>query len=68
GWRAAARAAAELCRTHPVTWAAAAGVSVVAGLLAVLVTPIAVPILAGYAVAALHAVAHRAPLAPVRQP
>ncbi|MGK5676792.1 hypothetical protein ACSNOB_28630 [Micromonospora sp. URMC 106] len=68
GWRDAARAAAGVCRARPGTWAAACGVSAVAALLAVLVTPVAVPILAGYAVAALHAVARRAVLAPMGQP
>ncbi|MEH1101359.1 hypothetical protein [Micromonospora sp. CPCC 205561] len=67
GWREAARAAAEVCRARPGTWAAAGGVSAVAALLAVLVTPVVVPILAGYLVAALHAVARRAGLAPVGQ-
>ncbi|MGW3809927.1 hypothetical protein ACWD50_25165, partial [Micromonospora sp. NPDC005113] len=33
-----------------------------AGLLAVLITPVAVPVLAGYTVAALHAVAGRRPV------
>ncbi|MGW4501437.1 hypothetical protein ACWENR_22825 [Micromonospora sp. NPDC004336] len=67
GWREAARRAADVCRAHPGTWAAAGGVSAVAALLAVLVTPAAVPILAGYAVAALHAVARRTAPAPVGQ-
>lgn len=62
GWWAAARTVARACPERPGTWAAAAGVCVVAGLLAVLVTPVAVPILAGYALAALHAVAARQPL------
>ncbi|TDC81617.1 hypothetical protein E1193_14315 [Micromonospora sp. KC606] len=57
GWRDAARAAARTGLDRPGTWAAASGVCVVAGLLAALVTPVAVPILAGYALAALHAVA-----------
>ncbi|MER6758393.1 hypothetical protein ABT235_29940 [Micromonospora echinofusca] len=67
GWRAAARAAAVACRARPGTWAAAGGVGVVAALLAVMVTPVAVPILAGYVVAALHAVARRTVLSPVGQ-
>ncbi|MEU4365792.1 hypothetical protein [Micromonospora chersina] len=62
GWRVAARAAARTCAQRPGTWAAASGVCCLAGLLAVLVTPVAVPILAGYALAALHAVAARRPL------
>ncbi|MFI7516539.1 hypothetical protein ACIBVK_23895 [Micromonospora echinofusca] len=67
GWRAAARAAAVACRARPGTWAAAGGVGVVAALLAVMVTPVAVPILAGYVVAALHAVARRTVLSPAGQ-
>ncbi|MER7419571.1 hypothetical protein ABT346_22800 [Micromonospora peucetia] len=67
GWRDAARAAAGACRTRPGTWAAAAGVGVVAALLAVLITPVALPILAGYVVAALHAVARRVVFTPVGQ-
>lgn len=62
GWWAAARAAAATCAQRPGAWAAASGVCCLAGLLAVLVTPVAVPILAGYALAALHAVAARRPL------
>ncbi|MBQ1076586.1 hypothetical protein KBX06_26030 [Micromonospora sp. C31] len=64
-WRVAAGAAAGACRARPGTWAAAGGVGVVAALLAVMVTPVAVPILAGYVVAALHAVARRTVLSPV---
>ncbi|MFF0468642.1 hypothetical protein ACFYPX_14565 [Micromonospora zamorensis] len=58
-WRAAARSAARACLDAPTRWAALTGVTALAGLLAVLVTPVAVPILAGYTVAALHAVAGR---------
>ncbi|MEH1029321.1 hypothetical protein Q3V37_23020 [Micromonospora profundi] len=60
-WRAAARRAARACLDAPTRWAAVSGVTALAGLLAVLVTPVAVPILAGYTVAALHAVAGRWP-------
>ncbi|MFV2116584.1 hypothetical protein ACFHW0_30250 [Micromonospora sp. LOL_025] len=67
GWREAAGVAAGACRAHPGTWAAAGGVGAVAALLAVLVIPVALPILAGYVVAALHAVARRAVPAPVGQ-
>ncbi|RLK10035.1 hypothetical protein DER29_6598 [Micromonospora sp. M71_S20] len=67
GWREAAGVAADACRTRPGTWAAAGGVGAVAALLAVLVIPVALPILAGYVVAALHAVARRAVPAPVGQ-
>ncbi|MEU7841000.1 hypothetical protein AB0B39_08530 [Micromonospora sp. NPDC049114] len=60
-WRVAARRAARACLDAPIRWAALTGVTALAGLLAVLVTPVAVPILAGYTVAALHAVAGRRP-------
>ncbi|MEV0003619.1 hypothetical protein AB0H28_15205 [Micromonospora sp. NPDC050980] len=56
GWRAAARHTARTCARHPGAWVAAAGTCGVAALLAVLVTPVAVPILGGYALAAVHAV------------
>ncbi|MFC7545666.1 hypothetical protein [Plantactinospora sp. GCM10030261] len=68
GWRAAARAAAGTCLSRPVTWAAVTGVGLVAALLAVLITPAAVPILAGYALAATHAVAARARVAHPEHP
>ncbi|WP_433260290.1 hypothetical protein ACQPWR_16940 [Micromonospora vinacea] len=58
-WRASARSAARACLDAPTRWAALTGVVALAVLLAVLVTPVAVPILAGYTVAALHAVAAR---------
>ncbi|MFI7079034.1 hypothetical protein ACIBO1_17215 [Micromonospora sp. NPDC049903] len=63
GWRSAASRAARACLDHPAHWAALAGTTVVAALLGVLVTPVAVPILAGYALAAVHAVARRRPVA-----
>ncbi|MEU8113957.1 hypothetical protein [Micromonospora sp. NPDC048947] len=58
-WWASARRAARACLDAPTRWAALTGVVALAGLLTVLVTPVAVPILAGYTVAALHAVAAR---------
>ncbi|WFE53920.1 hypothetical protein [Micromonospora sp. WMMD1155] len=61
-WRACARSAARACLDAPTRWAALTGVVASAGLLAVLVTPVAVPILAGYTLAALHAVANRRPI------
>ncbi|MFI6063845.1 hypothetical protein ACIA47_01065 [Micromonospora sp. NPDC051227] len=61
-WRASARSAARACLDAPTRWAALTGVVALAGLLTVLVTPVAVPILAGYTVAALHAVAVRRPV------
>ncbi|MET8360387.1 hypothetical protein [Micromonospora sp. NPDC005171] len=60
-WWAPARSAARACLDAPTRWAALTGVVALAGLLAVLVTPVAVPILAGYTVAALHAVTVRRP-------
>ncbi|MEV6797972.1 hypothetical protein AB0M91_06450 [Micromonospora rifamycinica] len=68
GWRDAARAAARTGLARPGTWAAAGGVCAVAALLGILVTPVAVPILAGYALAALHAVAARRPAARMEAP
>ncbi|MFJ6166844.1 hypothetical protein ACIQH6_17125 [Micromonospora orduensis] len=62
-WRAAARSAARACLDAPAPWAALTGVVALAGLLALLVTPVAVPILAGYTLAVLHAVARRRPVA-----
>ncbi|MGV9213626.1 hypothetical protein ACTFTM_17370 [Micromonospora sp. RB23] len=61
-WRVAARCSARACLDAPARWAALTGVTALAGLLAVLVTPVAVPILAGYTLAALHAVANRLPV------
>ncbi|MEU0549868.1 hypothetical protein [Micromonospora sp. NPDC005979] len=61
-WRVAARSSARACLDAPTRWAALTGVTALAGLLAVLVTPVAVPILAGYTLAALHAVANRMPV------
>ncbi|MFF0098120.1 hypothetical protein ACFYO8_02175 [Micromonospora sp. NPDC005257] len=63
GWRAAARRVARACPERPGVWAAASGVCALAVLLGVLVTPVAVPILGGYALAALHALDARRPVA-----
>ncbi|GIJ20373.1 hypothetical protein [Micromonospora lutea] len=65
GWRSAVIRAARGCLDHPANCAALAGTSTVAVLVGALVTPVAVPILAGYALAALHAVARRRPVARV---
>ncbi|MBB5114434.1 hypothetical protein FHU28_004273 [Micromonospora echinospora] len=62
GWRAAARRVARACPERPGVWAAAAGICALAVLLGVLVTPVAVPILGGYALAALHALDARRPV------
>ncbi|MFY1615577.1 hypothetical protein [Micromonospora sp. WMMD736] len=61
-WRVAARSSVRACLDAPARWAALTGVTAVAGLLAILVTPVVVPILAGYTLAALHAVANRMPV------
>ncbi|MCZ7429035.1 hypothetical protein O7607_25110 [Micromonospora sp. WMMA1949] len=62
GWRAAARRVARSCPERPGVWAAASGVCALAVLLGMLVTPVAVPILGGYALAALHALDARRPV------
>ncbi|MGC4806912.1 hypothetical protein [Micromonospora sp. DT233] len=59
GWRVAARSAARACAARPGGWAAASGICGVAAVLTALVIPVALPILAGYTLAALHAVARR---------
>ncbi|MFB9235871.1 hypothetical protein ACFFWC_09980 [Plantactinospora siamensis] len=59
GWWPAARAAARSCVDRPARWAAATGVSCLVLLLGALVAPVTVPILLGYAVAAVHAVSRR---------
>ncbi|MDG4800466.1 hypothetical protein [Micromonospora sp. WMMD980] len=56
GWRSAARHVTGTCLHRPGVWAAAAGTCALATVLTALVTPVAVPILGGYALAALHAV------------
>ncbi|MFI5833512.1 hypothetical protein ACIA5A_07515 [Micromonospora sp. NPDC051300] len=61
GWRAATRQAGRACLRRPGVWAAAAGTCALATVLAALVTPVAVPILGGYTLAALHAVDGRHP-------
>ncbi|OZV84035.1 hypothetical protein CA850_04195 [Micromonospora echinospora] len=61
GWRAAARTAARSCLDRPALWAGTGAVAAIVLLLTVLVHPVAVPVLAGYAVAALHAVSRRLP-------
>ncbi|WFF05564.1 hypothetical protein O7622_21220 [Micromonospora sp. WMMD1076] len=62
GWRSAARRVARACPERPGVWAAASGVCALAVVLGVLVTPVAVPILGGYALAALHALDARRPV------
>jgi uncharacterized membrane protein YesL len=55
----ACRSALALATAHPAAAVAAASVLAVAGLLAVLIHPALVPVLAGYALFALHVVARR---------
>ncbi|WP_431881307.1 hypothetical protein [Micromonospora chalcea] len=62
GWRTAARDVARTCPQRPGVWAAASGICALAVLLGVLVTPVAVTILGGYALAALHALDARRPV------
>ncbi|WDQ01707.1 hypothetical protein PVK74_07925 [Micromonospora chalcea] len=62
GWQSAARKVARTCPQRPGVWAAASGICALAVLLGVLVTPVAVPILGGYALAALHALDARRPV------
>ncbi|MGW5014314.1 hypothetical protein ACWEOR_19745 [Micromonospora chalcea] len=62
GWRTAARDVARTCPQRPGVWAASSGICALAVLLGVLVTPVAVPILGGYALAALHALDARRPV------
>ncbi|MCU7727407.1 hypothetical protein ODJ79_27055 [Actinoplanes sp. KI2] len=57
--RGAAREALALALSRPLAAVTAAGVLAVAALLAVLVHPALVPVLAGYTLFALHAVARR---------
>lgn len=59
GWRAAARRAAAGARRHPNAVAALSGVTLLAGILAVTVIPVAAPILVGYLLFAQHAVTRR---------
>ena len=57
GWRAAARGA---WATRPVVLLRVAGIVVVAAVLAVLVHPVLIPVLAGYALYAMHVVVRSA--------
>ncbi|WBB81031.1 hypothetical protein O7606_06520 [Micromonospora sp. WMMD882] len=61
GWRAAALVAGRECLDRPARWAGVGAVAGIAAVLAVMVHPVAAPILAGYALAALHAVSRRQP-------
>lgn len=59
GWRAAARAAAHTAQSRPGVLAALAGVMALGAVLTVMVLPVIVPILVGYVLFGLHAVARR---------
>jgi hypothetical protein len=59
GWVAALRGGASLVAARPMDLVAAAGVVALTVLLAILVHPALTPILAGYALFALHAVVRR---------
>jgi hypothetical protein len=59
GWRAAARAAAQTAQRRPLAVLACAGVIGLVIALALMIIPVLVPVLAGYAIFALHMVIHR---------
>ncbi|MGN9910781.1 hypothetical protein ACTMTJ_24800 [Phytohabitans sp. LJ34] len=61
GWRAAAAAALARGQRRPVAVLACAGVVALVGALGLMIIPVLVPVLAGYAVFAMHAVARRLP-------
>jgi hypothetical protein len=59
GWRAAARAAAQTAQRRPGAVLACAGVIGLVIALALMIIPVLVPVLTGYAIFALHTVIHR---------
>jgi hypothetical protein len=61
GWRAAARAALASGQRRPAAVLACAGVVALVGALGLMIIPVLVPVLAGYAIFAMHAVARRLP-------
>ncbi|BCB80274.1 hypothetical protein Pflav_066840 [Phytohabitans flavus] len=61
GWRAAARAALAAGQRRPVAVLACAGVVALVAALGMMIIPVLVPVLAGYAIFAMHAVARRLP-------
>ncbi|MFC0533528.1 hypothetical protein [Phytohabitans kaempferiae] len=62
GWRAAARAALAHGQRRPSAVLACAGVVALVVALGLMIIPVLVPVLAGYAIFAMHAVARRLPL------
>lgn len=61
GWRAAAKAALDRGQRRPVAVLACAGVVALVGALGLMIIPVLVPVLAGYAIFAMHAVGRRLP-------
>ncbi|BCB85579.1 hypothetical protein [Phytohabitans suffuscus] len=61
GWRAAARAAWAGGQRRPAAVLACAGVVALVAALGLMIIPVLVPVLAGYAIFAMHAVASRLP-------
>jgi hypothetical protein len=59
GWLAAARSAARGAYARPAGVLGAAGVVALTAFIGVLVLPLLIPVLLGYALLALHAVAYR---------
>ncbi|MCW6004969.1 hypothetical protein K1W54_10290, partial [Micromonospora sp. CPCC 205371] len=59
GWGPAARAAAQTSQRRPAAVLACAGVIGLVVALALMIIPVLVPVLTGYAIFALHAVIHR---------
>lgn len=61
GWRAAARVAFASGQRRPVAVLACAGVVTLVAALGLMIIPVLVPVLGGYAILAMHAVARRLP-------
>jgi len=61
GWRAAAKAALAGGQRRPAAVLACAGVVALVAALGLMIIPVLVPVLAGYAILAMHAVARRLP-------
>ncbi|MDQ7910651.1 hypothetical protein RB614_39765 [Phytohabitans sp. ZYX-F-186] len=61
GWRAAAKAALAGGQRRPAAVLACAGVVALVAALGLMIIPVLVPVLAGYAIFAMHAVARRLP-------
>jgi hypothetical protein len=61
GWRAAAKTALDGGQRRPAAVLACAGVVALVAALGLMIIPVLVPVLAGYAILAMHAVARRLP-------